>query len=117
MHWANFPGLQESTRVRTELRLQGLAEKHGDLVDVHLAAQHADSQGSHRVKLTCSARGHAIALTKEREHVRQALDDVLTDFAREVHRLRDRHRSLERAPRSERAELEPPQLEAPGADF
>ena len=116
VHWANFTGLQESTRVRTELRLQSLAENHADLVDVHLAAQHADSQGGHRVKLTCSTRGHAFALAKEREHVRQALDGVLTDFERGIHRLRDRHRSFKRAPRRARAELAPPQLEPSDTD-
>jgi len=103
IHWAGLTDLHPDIRVAIEARLERLGSRHGDLIDVRIAA---DRTGHHRrggrvVRISCFARGRQLVAVRERAELGLALNEALDDFERELHELHRRRREK----RNERSDL------------
>lgn len=98
IHWVGLSGLEASERAAIEARLRSLAEGHSDLINLRITGSrtHHHKHGGTEVSITCQARGREVVAGRERPDLRQALDEVLDAFEREVHRMRDKRRDLSR---------------------
>jgi ribosome-associated translation inhibitor RaiA len=115
IHWTRFPKLRDATRMRIESRLQKLSEGHHDLIDVRIIAALDDphDRGVGEVKIVCLARGQQLLAAREHEDLGRALNCAIDDLEHEIHRLRERRRTLRRQPRAV-----PPEAEAhPGISW
>lgn len=98
IHWVGFRELEDSVRAEVEARLEGLAAKHTDLIDLRIAGRQTrhHQHGEREVRITCQARGREIVAARTRADLGLALNEALDVFEREVHRLREKRRDLSR---------------------
>ena len=105
IHWRNGNGIPKTEIEKIEGRLQALAEKHKDLIDVRISikptAHHR--HGGHEVSIACHARRKDIVAARTRPEVGLALNEAVDALERQVHKLRGKRRSK----RTERPALPP----------
>jgi ribosome-associated translation inhibitor RaiA len=102
IHWTGFPQLRTAARIRSEARLHKLAAGHHDLIDVRIVADLASphARGGQHVKIACQLRGQQLMARAAHEDLGHALSDGIDGLEQEIHRRRERTRTLRRRPRT-----------------
>ena len=95
IHWFDLPTIDDEAREKAAHKIEQLAERHSDLIDVRIA-NHGSGHGRHPergVRITCQARGAELVATGSGETEREALDRALDRWVHEVRKLRDKRRT------------------------
>lgn len=92
IQWRNLNEIREAERRAIEKRLEALAEEHGDLIDVQIAANPTahHRHGGQEVRISGHVRGRDLVAARSRDDLGLALNETLDAFERELRRLRER---------------------------
>jgi cold shock CspA family protein/ribosome-associated translation inhibitor RaiA len=84
--------VEPAARDAIERRLQELASRQDDLIDVRITGRETGHHrhGAREVRITCMARGRELVAARTRDETGLALDEALDVFERELRRLRER---------------------------
>ena len=107
IHWHNPDAVPDADRARAHERLEALSDGRRDLIDVWVDVKPSTHhrRGGDEVAIRCMARGAELVARRTGDEPRQALQEALRAFEREVQRMRAR-----RTDRRTEREPEPPHL-------
>ena len=94
VRWVGLSEFDGYEKDRAEARLERLADRHNDLMDVRIIGQGTGHHrhGGQRVCITCHAGTHKIVAARTRPDWGIALNEVVAIFERAVHQMREKRR-------------------------